>query len=493
MFIALTAGFSFAACESDDDFQAGAQDVATKAGAYFEELSSNIELEPTEATEASFTVSRLNTQGALSLPIKVVKNQDDVFEVPASVNFADGEATAVVTVQFAKAEVGNPYTLTVEVPEDYLSLYKEYEGYASYSLTVSRVKWEKLGTCYWVDGNVNTLFGVDALPLAVEVEVAYTPTTTKYRFDSPFAYCATGMDELGIGYIGYPYNEPGDCDEQKHTFLITVTGKEATLDPVELGMDWGYGMFEVGSIYGNLSSNKDAYPLGAPSADGTYIKFPASSLYVILPSEGTYVASNPSYLYLDPAPLMVEPEPDPFQPVGYGYYGYEQFFGWPANYPDYCYLELCQNTQDPSLYRIDGWDLMGGESFFFEMDEDNVITFDDQYTGYTDEELGDIFISNFVETKSYFDWENYEQVTEIVSQSYFDAEKQTFMFNTNYNCELGALAIGYETFEMIEWYGEEEPAEARPAVRGAKKANKRSLSRRPSTFNKKCTVIAPRK
>lgn len=487
MLIAFAASLSMTACESEDDFQCGPEDSETKAGAYFEALTDNIELEPTEATVASIYVSRLNTKGALSLPIRVAKNQDDVFSVPATVEFADGEKMAEVSVSFDKAEVGNPYTLTVEIPEDYVSLYHEVPGYASYSLTISRVKWEKLGTCYWVDGNISTLWGVENLPLAVEVEIAKTPSATKYRFDSPFAYCYTGMDEHEIGYIGYPYNEEGDCDEQKHTFLITVTGKEAVLDPVVIGMDWGYGAISFGSIYGNLSSNKDSYPLGAPSADGKYIKFPASSLYINMPDKGVYVASNPSYLYLDPEPLMVEPEPDPYQAIGYGFYGYEQFFGWPEAYPDYCYLELCQNVKDPSLFRINEWDLKGGESFFFEKDEDNIITFDEQYSGYTDEDLGDINISNFVETKSYFDWENYEQVTEVVSQSYYDPEANCYYFNTNYACELGSLAIGYETFQMIEMYDDEQAAPARAPRKQS------SHLRRPNHLDKKLQVVAPRK
>lgn len=478
MLIAFAASLTMTACESEDDFQCGPEDAATKAGAYFTELSDNVELEPTENTVASIVLKRQNTQGALSMPVTVSQNQDDVFSVPATVEFADGSDAAVLNVSFEKAEIGTPYTLTIDIPQDYVSLYNECPGYISHSLTVSRVKWEKLGTCYWVDGNINTLFGVDAIPLTVDVEIAQTPTATKYRFDSPFAFCSEGQDEDGIGYIGYPYNEPGDCDEQKHTFLITVTGKEAVLDPVEIGMDWGYGAFSIGSIYGNLSSNKDAYPLGAPSADGKYIKFPASSLYINMPAEGVYVASNPSYLYLDPEPLMI---PDPYQPIGYGFYGYEQFFGWPEAYPDFCYLDLCQNTDDPSKFRIDGWDLMNGGSLFFTKDEDDVISFDEQYTGYTDEEMGDIYVSNFIETKNYFDWDSYQQVTEIVSQSHYDAEKNTYFFNMNYACEAGSVAIGYETFEMIEMYDEEEADESKARqARGRSLRNKSAKTLKPT-------------
>ncbi|WP_243432804.1 hypothetical protein [Bacteroides uniformis] len=34
-----------------------------------------------------------------------------------------------------------------------------------------------------------------------------------------------------------------------------MTKEGASLKPVQYGMDWGYGMFSGGSVYGNLSTN----------------------------------------------------------------------------------------------------------------------------------------------------------------------------------------------------------------------------------------------
>lgn len=478
MLIAFAACLTMTACESEDDFQCGPEDSETKAGAYFEVLSDNLELEPTEATVASIYVSRHNTKGTLSLPINVVENQDNVFSVPATVEFADGEKMAEISISFDKAEIGNPYTLTLDIPQDYISYYNECPGYLSHSFTVSRVKWESIGTCYWVDGIVSTWYGVITGPFAVQVDKAETPSATKYRFASPYAHFNPNMDEAGIGYLGYPYSDV-EYDEEDHLMIITVTGKSASLAPVQLGATFGAdGMINTGSILGYLSNNTSSYVNGSISSDGTKIEFPANSLYVNEPGYGTGVCSKPSILYLDPKELMI---PDPYQPIGYGFYGYEQFFGWPEADPDYCYLELCQNTEDSSLYRIDGWDLINGGSFFFSKDENDVITFDEQYTGYTDEDLGDINVSNFVETKNYFDWDSYQQVTEIVSQSHYDAEKNTYFFNMNYACEAGSVAIGYETFEMIEMYDEEEADESKARqARGRSLRNKSAKTLKPT-------------
>lgn len=124
---------------------------------------------------------------------------------------------------------------------------------------------------------------------------------------------------------------------------------------------------------------------------------------------------------------------------------------------------------------------MNGGSLFFTKDEDDVISFDEQYTGYTDEEMGDIYVSNFIETKNYFDWDSYQQVTEIVSQSHYDAEKNTYFFNMNYACEAGSVAIGYETFEMIEMYDEEEADESKARqARGRSLRNKSAKTLKPT-------------
>lgn len=314
MFVALMSILALASCSDDDKYVAGEQESADKVGAYFTVTDGgDNEVDPSDPTEFTVKVARLNTKGDVSVPLTVKENDNDAYEVPATADFKDGEAETTVKVTFPNAAVGTTNTLTIEIPKEYVSLYKENAEKISYTATYTRVKWENVGVGYWIDGNINSLFGVQALPLAVEIEktVSVDGNTTRYRFDSPFAYTCTGQDELG-GYIGYPYNEEGDCDEQSHKMIVTVDKNgNASLASTNTGMTWAnYGTFYIGQIVGNLSNSNgvitdtNTYPLGSLEVGENtpgVITWPANSLFIRMTEyNGGYigVASNPSYLYL---------------------------------------------------------------------------------------------------------------------------------------------------------------------------------------------------
>lgn len=228
MFIALMSIIALASCGDDDNYVAGAQDSADKVGVYFPTTDGGSnEVDPADPTEFNIKVARMNTNGAVSVPLNVIANDENVFQVPATAEFKDGEAETTVKITFPNAAVGTTYALTVEVPQEYISLYKENADKVSFTTEYTRVKWESIGEGYWIDGNINTLFGVQPLPLVVEIEktISLDGKTIRYRFDSPFAYENTGQDELG-GFIGYPYidNDENFCgDEKSHKFIVTVT------------------------------------------------------------------------------------------------------------------------------------------------------------------------------------------------------------------------------------------------------------------------------
>ena len=269
MFVALLSILALASCSDDDKYVAGEQDSADKAGVYFPVTDGgDNEVDPSDPTEFTFKVDRMNTKGALSVPLTVKSNDDNVFEVPATAEFADGEAETTVKVTFPQAAVGTTYGLEVEVPQEYVSLYKENAEKLSYATSYTRVKWEDMGVGYFVDGVISPLFGKN-FTMAVEIEktVSLDGKVTRYRFDSPFAYVCTGQDELG-GYIGYPFNEEGDCDEQSHKVIISVEkgtdGYVASMAQTYTGMNWAdYGKFTIGQTRDIVSAaNKDNYDLG---------------------------------------------------------------------------------------------------------------------------------------------------------------------------------------------------------------------------------------
>ncbi len=258
-----------------------------------------LEVDPSDPT-VSFTVVRKATDAA-SYPIKVVEGADN-FNIPASVDFAAGETEKDIKVSVKEsAAQGTPLALELTFDEANLNPYTT--GIKDFVANVTVIKWEAAGTGYWMGNIINTFFGVEALPLAVNIEKATTATSTKYRFDSPYAKASEEQDEMG-GYLGYPYNEDADLSGNGGKFVITITKDGASLAPVNMGMDWGYGEFSVGQIYGYVSSNISSYPLGVfkASKTGGVITWAASSLYVSMAdyNDGAKrpCSAGPTYLFL---------------------------------------------------------------------------------------------------------------------------------------------------------------------------------------------------
>ena len=112
------------------------------ANIYFSITDSVLELDPTEATQATVKVKRKNTKGALEVPFKVTKNTDNVFEV-GKASFADGADEAEFTLKFPNAVIGTPYTLQLTLNDP--AMVSQYSTGITYSLKMTRVKWNSLG------------------------------------------------------------------------------------------------------------------------------------------------------------------------------------------------------------------------------------------------------------------------------------------------------------------------------------------------------------
>lgn len=239
-----------------------------------------------------FTVMRTDASEAATATLTVTA--DDVFVIPSSVSFAAGQSTANVSVgfDFNKVVIDHTYTVSISI-DSYATVY----GRSDYSFTVLRpYVFEPIGTGYWVDNTVNTFFGVDDdCPMAVEIEMTQTNEGVRFRFPSPFARASEEYD--GYGFLGYPYNDPEDCLPGTYTFVVDVTPEGVSLAPVELGMDWSYGMFSIGTVFGNLSTNPQ-YPLGEYYEDEGIVVFPPQSLFIKMADYGTAVCSGTSYLCL---------------------------------------------------------------------------------------------------------------------------------------------------------------------------------------------------
>lgn len=258
-----------------------------------------VEVDPSDPT-TSFKVVRKATDAA-SYAIKVIEGADN-FDIPATVDFAAGETEKDIKVSVKEsAAQGTPLALELTFDEANINPYTT--GIKDFTATVTVIKWEAAGTGYWKGNIVNQYFAVESMPMYVELEKATTATATKYRFKSPYSVLCTEQDELGA-YNGYRYAEEGDLTGNGGTFVVTITKDGASLAPVQLGINFGYGEFAIGQIYGYVSSSISSYPLGTYKASktGGVITWAEKSLYVCMSEykDGAKspCSAGPSVLYL---------------------------------------------------------------------------------------------------------------------------------------------------------------------------------------------------
>lgn len=292
--------FSWMMASCSDDIEREESPIVSPdcQGVYFLESNQySYELDPA-VTSITLKVGRDKKDAAVVVPIKVITNEGDVFVIPSSVSFAAGESEAAIEVTFSKAEVGTLYSLELTFDAEFINPYK---GQSVADADIQRIKWEKIGMGVYVDGTIATFFGVQPMAVGVEIEKADLGTSSKYRFRDAYAFASGLIDkELGI-YNGYPYLEEADILKENCLFMLNVSSDKAVaMVPAETGCTLGYGMISIGSIYGNISTNLDKYPLGTLEDD--VITFPINSLYISMAdyqAGGKFPASaNPTLLYL---------------------------------------------------------------------------------------------------------------------------------------------------------------------------------------------------
>ncbi|MDD4776801.1 MAG: hypothetical protein PHV53_00790 [Fermentimonas sp.] len=294
---------AFAACSDFEDTVIDSPErPAGNLGVFFPANPSLFELEPTDEPKITLKIAREISAGAVQVPVKVEINDENIFNVPQSVSFADGQKEVEFNVTFPEAKEGVAYDLKLVVEGDtYVNPYGSPLNYVS--TTVSRIKWSPVPRpLVYIDGTFATLFGVQFYPMYVEADSVKLDESTRYRFKNAYRVpTSDDPDEDGI-FDGYPYNSPGDFDDSQDwltTIEIYENGK-VFMGSSEIGVDWGYGMISIGNLLGNTSqTDESAYPLG--KFENNVITFGANSLYFSMAgysNGGKYAASNPTTIYL---------------------------------------------------------------------------------------------------------------------------------------------------------------------------------------------------
>lgn len=250
----LLAAAAFAAC-SDDDITRDPSPVVPDncQNVYFSsENPTELTVSPSDLADASFdiVVSREVTANAASVPVKVIETTE-AFLFANTIEFAAGASEAVLHVELNPDAASGQHRLIISADGDeYANPYKEFDGgYVLFDLTLTIEAWKYLGIAMYTDDIITGAFSVDNLTWEVE---AWTRSTME------------GYVCLKNVYTwNYPYNDPGDFQEEDHWFYIRIEDPDKVYIPTQyLGFDWGYGEFLVGTLaYGTLKDGVITFPV----------------------------------------------------------------------------------------------------------------------------------------------------------------------------------------------------------------------------------------
>lgn len=143
-YILTLAAVSLAAvsCVEEQPYEWGEADVEGCYGVYFpvQDASGAHTYDPSMPTEIEFTVARLQTSGAITVPVDYTESHAGIFQVPAA-EFADGQSETTIKVTFPSSENGVNYKLSLAINDPlYASKYKD--GALNMDFSVLRVEWQ---------------------------------------------------------------------------------------------------------------------------------------------------------------------------------------------------------------------------------------------------------------------------------------------------------------------------------------------------------------
>lgn len=325
-------------CTNDDTVDpVGAPDVQGCYGVYFPEQENvgDMEIDPADALEFTYTVSRKNADDAITVPVVIEKNTDGLFSV-TPIEFAEGEDETTFTVTLSdESALGEKYSFALVVNDpQYVSMYAE--NAVSVSLGITRVKWDTVGECDYTEDVLTGWWGFEFDGPYAGVQHPTYKVKVQVRADSiadPEKYAAalagTGSDEDLAGtyrlvnpYHVYPWGDPNDPSletDPHYIYIYIPTSTTAYIPLQEIGWTINGGM---PTIYSKAAFRMDSGK--TPSADEYgYIKngkllFPVQGVlgcpggdYV---GENTYYANSDGAFCLNIAPALNQYElvlPDP--------------------------------------------------------------------------------------------------------------------------------------------------------------------------------------
>lgn len=228
---------------SDDDYEKGAAATGNQLQnvTFGEDNIFEAEIDPADPKEKTITLYRDSAylNEASIVPLKVIRNDGEVFTAPETAEFKAGSAEANITIKFDKAEIGVPYTFEIKLDDTYSNPYKSNPTYA---MNIQIVKWNSLGLCEFYDTFISGKS--DGGTWGYYVELQQRDETMQFRLIDPFVGANANPEDWDGGLDGqaerifFSIMKTGDVDDEGDKFNY------ATFDTWETGY-WYQGAYMV--------------------------------------------------------------------------------------------------------------------------------------------------------------------------------------------------------------------------------------------------------
>lgn len=280
-------------CVPEEVAVSGEYDDPNCYGVYFPSQNEigDIQIDPEVPTKFTFKVNRKKTDDAISVPVKIVSDNAEIFTV-SELKFAEDQASSTVTVFFPSAQMGKTYECTLLVDDPlYASVYSSTATYIKFSVT--RVKWNKV---VGENGETTGLYrdGVLRDWFALQNPNYEKSVTIEERDDLPGYYRI--YDVYDENFVGTLFNSDvtGLCISDNYMYIDATDPDKVWIPTFKCGllMSAEYGEMYIGSY---VAENSDDFDASISSVYGTMqegvITFPSGALQMKLAHMGWYSAN----------------------------------------------------------------------------------------------------------------------------------------------------------------------------------------------------------
>lgn len=295
--IAALVTVAMGACTSDYEYDT--PEALKGAQVYFSNtLPSKIEVNK-ESGNFDVTLSRQNTEGELTVPLMFTADEGNIYTVPSTVTFADGEATANIHVTFNPDELvyGNYVGGTISFDADNFSTpygatsYKFKAGASAYVDVAG-------GKGKFRDGLISSAYGIEVLEYDVQIQQdAHTPGI--YRVVAP--YGQKGWSGANPWYRAFDASLANtdmviDATDPDYVYIKGTFSTGVTLnssDGVVSAISYVQFLLDNGNALDLIKAKKPE--LFGTFKDGVF-NFPAKSILMYFGTDGPYYGNNDGML-----------------------------------------------------------------------------------------------------------------------------------------------------------------------------------------------------